>query len=190
MVNIEVRSSKLDKAIATAIKEIGDLRVPYGEMAKEFYRSNRFIFRLKSAGKYAPFSGAKIRTTWVPASQGGRPDLRTRDGNMTPYQWWKSKVVPPKGYPLLKLTGVLESSITDPSDGNAISRITKTKFNIGTKVEYAKFHQTGTKKMPMRPVLFLDGSTGMQPAGISKREEAWVKLLDNYVSRVIAKANK
>jgi phage gpG-like protein len=49
--------------------------------------------------------------------------------------------------------------------------MTNTSMSVGTTVEYAKFHQYGTTKMPKRKIVF-------EPAGFAKKvgadAAAWV----------------
>jgi phage gpG-like protein len=58
----------------------------------------------------------------------------------------------PKPWPLMVRTGSLLRSLTSlfgpPNDIGA------TSATFGTKVEYAKFHQYGTSKMPARKIVF------------------------------------
>jgi phage gpG-like protein len=55
--------------------------------------------------------------------------------------------------------GKLFRSVTTMTSG--ISSISPTKAEFGTNVEYAKFHQYGTRKMPKRKIIF-------EPAGFAK----------------------
>jgi phage gpG-like protein len=64
---------------------------------------------------------------------------------------WKPRKNPAP-WPLMIRTGKLMSSLTSlfgpPNEINA------TSATFGTKVEYAKFHQYGTSRMPARKVVF------------------------------------
>ena len=73
MVKFTVNSLEFDAQVARAIKAVGDLTIPFTEIAKQFYRTNRFIFALKGKGQYPDFKGEK-----------------GEDG-MTPYQRYKQK---------------------------------------------------------------------------------------------------
>jgi phage gpG-like protein len=55
--------------------------------------------------------------------------------------------------------GRLFRSVTTMTSG--ISSISPTKAEFGTNVEYAKFHQYGTRKMPKRKIIF-------EPQGFAK----------------------
>jgi phage gpG-like protein len=55
--------------------------------------------------------------------------------------------------PVLVRTGKLFRSLT-ALDGGAVNMISPKKAEFGTDVEYAKFHQYGTRKMPKRQIIF------------------------------------
>jgi phage gpG-like protein len=56
------------------------------------------------------------------------------------------------GWPLLVKEGILAGSLT--SLEGPPNHITPTSATFGTDVEYAKFHQSGTFKMPSRQIVF------------------------------------
>lgn len=65
------------------------------------------------------------------------------------YSEWKRKNYP--GKQILQRTGALYDSIE--------KEVGPTKGEVGTGVPYAIFHQTGTSKMPARPIIRLKAST-------------------------------
>lgn len=67
----------------------------------------------------------------------------------TAYAEWKRAHAP--GNQILVLTGALKAGITKEVRGS--------KGEVGTAVPYAIFHQTGTSKMPPRPIIRLKSST-------------------------------
>lgn len=170
MVKYRINSEQYDKAVQEALKNVKTLKPVFIQIAREFYKTNRAIFTLQSAGKYTDFKGK-----------------RGRDG-MTAYQRWKNKRVGGNGYPLLKLSGRLEKSITQQG-GEAITEIGDKSVVIGTWVPYGKFHQQpngrGKGIIPYRPFLFLDpATTAVAPDGsLSRRSEAWVRMINQYVAR-------
>lgn len=72
---------------------------------------------------------------------GGLPTGRRWEPRTKPYPW-----------PLMRQSGSLMSSLTSlfgpPNDIDSMSA------TFGTSVEYAKFHQYGTTKMPARKIVF------------------------------------
>jgi phage gpG-like protein len=177
MVKFRVNSEEFDNAVKDALKEVKSLKPVFLGIAREFYKTNRAIFTLQSAGKYPDFKGK-----------------RGKDG-YTNYQRWKvSKIgkgkfnVGANGYPLLKLTGRLEESITVRGSADAFENIQKTFMEIGTKVPYGVYHQqpdTRGRVIPYRPFLFLDpATTAVAPDGsLSRRSEAWTRAIEKYVTR-------
>jgi len=67
------------------------------------------------------------------------------------YGAWKSANFPGAG--TMVRSGNLFRSLTNLTDSTA-NTITKTSATFGTSVEYAKFHQYGTTKMPARKIVF------------------------------------
>lgn len=66
------------------------------------------------------------------------------------YAAWKMARFP--GAPPLVRTGRLFASLTGATD--SYETMTNTSMSIGTTVEYAKFHQYGTTRMPKRKIVF------------------------------------
>lgn len=65
------------------------------------------------------------------------------------YAEWKAVHYP--GKPTLERTGKLKAALTGPG-ANAMRTVTRDSMAFGTVgVEYASFHQTGTRWMPSRP---------------------------------------
>ena len=189
MVTFKVEAQSILTTLEKFGDKVSDLRPPLIQIAREFYKSNKFIFKVQGPGKYTDFVGPKIAQTW---KDPGRPWMRTRDGSMTAYQWAKTEAKWPgvngRGYPLLRASGDLERSITQDGDKNAVKVITKKSLVIGTRVEYGIHHQFGAPKanVPMRKFLFIDASTTIStnPA-LSRRSEAWTKALETYIQRII-----
>lgn len=142
------------KEIEATLREVDDLTVPYTLMIQSWFKSNRAIFSLKGPGKYTDISQA--------------------------YKTRKQKEV---GfvYPILKRSGALAESITNPSDSNSIAKIiNKRTLILGSSIFYGPFHQYGTKHMPARPWVLL-GAEQTAPEEINQRREAWMAILRNWV---------
>jgi phage gpG-like protein len=67
------------------------------------------------------------------------------------YAAWKAVNIP--GAPRMFATGKLFRSLTNMS-AHGVSVITDKSAEFGTSVEYAKFHQYGTTKMPKRKIVY------------------------------------
>lgn len=143
-------------AVQEAIEKTGDLTVPFMLIAKRWFTANKFIFTLKGPGKYV--------------------DLSPK------YKKWKTKK---KGspYPILKLNGYLERSITDPADTNAINYIVnKTTLILGTKVSYASAHQFGipSRNLPARPPILI-GVANSGDLANQREISIWNKILLHHI---------
>lgn len=173
-----LNSKEIDAVIKRARGVVKDLRPAFKVMASDFQKGNRAIFKLQGPGQYADFVGKKVGQTW---KSPGRPDKRTRDPNLTAYQNYKvARGFAPKGYPLLKLSGRLEKSLTRPG-GESILKFGMTNAIFGTSVPYAGFTQNGTSKMPARVSVFLRPGDGA-PDGIAKRRLGrWLNILNDYI---------
>lgn len=155
VIKIEVDpGDEFNRAVKKTIKEVEDLTIPFTLISKSWFQSNKAIFRLKSPGKYA--------------------DLSRNYKNA-------KKAMVGFVYPILKLHGKLEKSITDPTASGAISLIlNKQTLVLGTAVPYAQFHQKGTRFMPARPAVLV-GAEQTAPPELNKRQEIWIETLANYV---------
>ena len=99
-------------------------------------------------------------------------------GNLVPGGWapldrgyaaWKSIHHP--GAKKLIIDGKLFRSVSDLDDP-AVNKIEKRSAQFGTNVEYARFHQYGTTKMPARQIIF-------EPKGFQRDIS---QKIENYVS--------
>ena len=71
------------------------------------------------------------------------------------YAGWKARRLP--GRPTLIRSGELFRSLSELSDPS-VNEINKLSATFGTGLQYAKFHQYGTEKMPKRQILFIPQS--------------------------------
>lgn len=167
----------LRKALRTAAARVSDLTIPLHAISAEWFSSNRFIFQLKGPGKYADLSSKPFFAFWEPAFSGLR---RLYPGGYKEYKGARYGNV----YPILKASGRLAESITNPVHENAISLvINKKDLTLGTNVEYAHFLADGTSRMPARnPVLF--GNEQVAPQALNRRIGIWEERLLDYCEQV------
>ncbi|MBF0315604.1 MAG: hypothetical protein HQK52_19445 [Oligoflexia bacterium] len=162
-VSYSIENDRLfQEAINRAIATTQDLRIPLTLISKDFFKSEQAIWMLQSRGEY--------------------PDLaestkRKRERDQQPY------------YPILYRTGKLKSSMTNPTDYNCINEIINKKMLIiGTRLEYGKYHQRGTSKMPMRKFLFVGPETKKYAQyEIQGRTERWLNILNDFVMKKLKK---
>jgi len=151
-----------DKAFKQAIdrlaKATDDFRIPFGLIAKDFYRDNKKIFSLKGPGLY--------------------PDLSEQ------YKKTKKRQV---GfiYPMLVKSGELAASLLKPNASGSVRTLRKDSIQLGTNTPYAKFHQSDAPrtKLPQRKVVFIDGGPleSSKGASTSGRRERWIAIIDTYI---------
>lgn len=177
-------------ALDKAFKDTADLRIPFRQIARDFYRSEKAIFKLKGPGQYPDFKGTKVGKTW---KNPGRPGARTRDPNLTPYQNYKLKNF---GfiYPLLKATGDLEESLTEGGSGS-ILKIDSDSLTIGTTIPYANYHQQdspdkGNRVMPTRKFLFIGPESRFANNNQRGRLDRWLKIINRHVEKTLLKRSK
>lgn len=159
-----------------------DLRIPFGQIVKDFHRSEKAIFQLKGPGQYPDFKGKKVKETWKTP---GNPAMRTRAGELTAYQNFKKRAA---GfvYPLLKFSGKLEDSVTGEGSGSIVE-IGKQTLAIGTSVRYGVYHQSDDtrSKIPLRKFLFV-GPESVKYASnkdLTGRLERWNNILNTFILR-------
>jgi len=79
--------------------------------------------------------GGYVGEAWAPLSPG--------------YARWKARHTADKG--ILQLRGRLYGSLIESQHPDHVFRDGPSFMEVGTRVPYAKFHQTGTRRMPRRP---------------------------------------
>lgn len=157
---------KVARAIDRAIKAGVDLTIPFAIIAKDFYKSRKAIFLLSGPGGY--------------------PDLNEK------YKVRKQKAVG-FTYPILKLTGRLEKSVTDEQSPDNVTRIDPESLDMGTTVEYADAHQQeGPKKsgkMPLRKFLFIGPeSVKFADSEISGFPKRALNTLNSHILRTLGES--
>ena len=68
------------------------------------------------------------------------------------YKRWKDIVAP--GMPILVLSGKMKASLVGRT-GDTIEQFRPSSVTLGTRIRYAGYHQTGTRRMPARPPIVL-----------------------------------
>lgn len=188
-VSYKVENDKqFQKTIDDAFKEVSDLRVPFKNILRQFYQSRKAIFKLKGAGQYSPFKGPKIGETRngplvlrKPSTK--RKPIPSSADKLTKYEYYK-KLKYGFTYPLLKASGDLEKSITDPNDSNAKQIISPDSLVMITTIPYANYHQQdnpdgGNSVMPTRKFFFIGGETSSS----NRQLERYIKIIQDYVTK-------
>jgi phage gpG-like protein len=143
------------KAVAKAIKEVDDLTIPFTLITKSWFQSNKAIFALKGPGKYTDLSEV----------------YKDEKQNAVGFV-----------YPILKRSGALARSITQPGGDSIAKIINKTTLVLGSKDKKAAFHQKGMGNLPIRPVVMI-GAEQTAPPELNQRRALWIKTIVDYVAQ-------
>lgn len=148
-------------AVQRAAKAIGDLTVPLGFIAIDFYKSEQAIFKLQSPGQYPDFKN-------------GGPQSR--------YAQLKQKKVGFK-YPLLVRTGRLATSLLGKGNAGNVTQISRISLTVGTTVPYGIYHQSDKARpvMPLRKFLFIGPESTFATNEQKGRLDRWTKILNSFV---------
>jgi phage gpG-like protein len=139
---------QLDRTLARFVNALEDARPAWEALADRFARTEARQFRTEGG-----FSGG-----WAPLSQ--------------EYAAWKGRHYP--GKPILEREGDLKRSLTRRPFG--VEVIEPGFMLVGSDVEYGRWHQQGTDRMPRRrPVEFTEGE-----------RRTWVRLLQRFIVTGVA----
>lgn len=110
-----------------------NLAPAFHTIGRMFRQSRKSIFKLKSPGGYYPLSPR--------------------------YEQWKKRNPKSKArpFPILKLSGDLEKSVTSVGHPNNVNIVLPRQFAFGTNLWYAKYHNSQKKprrKIPLRMFIF------------------------------------
>lgn len=155
----EIKNDVLfERALERAASVTTDLTLPLTQIAQDFYKSEKAIFKLKGPGQYPDIK---------PATK----NVKFRDFGFR--------------YPILKRTGRLEKSVTTPSSPDSIFRIVKKRtLFLGTSVPYGVFHQSDDPRtiIPLRKFLFIGPEAKKFARGpTAGRPGRWLNILNQHV---------
>ena len=117
--------AQFDRAFSRFSEGLKDLRPLWEPLAQEFYRIEDEQFASE---------GAHSGNPWKPLSP--------------KYQQWKEKHIP--GPMILELTNKLKLSLTYKGNSAHVRQEDLLTLTLGSSLPYAKYHQTGTRRMPAR----------------------------------------
>lgn len=143
---------QLVRGLSRFADDVKDLREPFREIVKEFHKIEQKQFQ--SEGGYG--SGG-----WAPLSP-RTVELKQRAG-------FPDKILVRERFLIESLTGETPWSITE---------VRPLEMRVGSKLEYARFHQKGTGAMPARPVIDLTEGDKM----------TFMKTIQRYLVNQIGRA--
>lgn len=133
-----------------------DLRIPFSAIGQHWFQGNRAIFSLRGPGQYTDLA------------ESTKKEKQRKVGFV---------------YPILKRTGALEKSITNPRDQNAIYEPGKQVLILGSRIPYGIYHQSSgpRTRLPYRPFVFVGPETPYATQDQKKRPQVWLEILNDYV---------
>ena len=168
-----------DKTFSAALDKLAkvtdDFRIPLALIGADFYRSERIIFQLKSAGLFQDLAPATGKNGNPTTTSNYKETKRKKLGFIYPILVGKNRR--------------LSASLLSPNAAGSVYRLGSKTLVIGTDIDYAVFHQSDEKprrKIPQRKFLFISGGEDevAKDSRITGRIERWVNLIDNYVKQV------
>ena len=194
VLEIDVDPSKeFKRTLVLASQQSKDLRTPFREITASFFKTNKALFKGKNKqGYFTDLSERPLYAFWL--KDDDKAVVKNNDSKFFPggYKDLKKKT---HGfvYPILKASGRLEESLTNPKDADALeSVVNKNILILGTRVPYATWLQEGTKKMPKRPFLvFGNENEGFaKTTTVKRRFQRWKELLEIYCADTLRKGKK
>jgi phage gpG-like protein len=150
--------AEFQKQINDAVEKVGDLRIAFTLIAKDWRNSNIAQFSLQGTGLYPPLSKK--------------------------YSERKKKKTP--SAPILVASGRLRDSVTGGVNSDSIQEIKKDSLMIGTLVPYGIYHQSDRprRKIPLRKFLFIGPESPQAALSIrTGRLQRWVSIIEAETAR-------
>ena len=179
MINVSIDVGQEIKDVLARAKEAGvNLTVPFTSIAKSWFKANKSIFAGQGPGQYPDYGGLT-------------PD-KIVYGNITRRVLYKNRKFEKFGfvYPMMRASGKLERSLTDPADSNSVNLIVNgTALYLGTKVEYAPYHQAdgARTRMPLRPIVFM-GAEQIAPTELKSAYNRFFQIMDDAIQQKLDQA--
>lgn len=171
---------KFQKSLDALGRYTSDFRIPFRLIASDFYRSQRKLFTLKSAGLYHPLGGFNYaRREWNGLTR--RENAENEKERRTGHAWAPI---------LFGETGNLRDSTLSKNHKNSIFFVGRQELQIGSNVPYGKYHQSDKKprtKIPQRKFIFIDGGPAdrSRDSSINGRRERWKKIIQTHIKQIV-----
>lgn len=159
-----------------------DFTIPFKIISSDFYRSQKQLFMLQSAGMYDDLSTKPFIAKW----QNKRKYGALYSGGYKEYKQVNLGFT----YPILVgATKVLATSTLGPKNLYSKWSLNSKQLTIGSSVPYGKYHQSDEprKKIPQRKFIFIDGGKGdtSKGSGINGRRERWLSIIDEHIKQLL-----
>lgn len=176
---------KNDEVFRRGLKRLAattdDFRIPFGLIGRHWYKGNKKIFALKSAGLYPDFGGFEPNKTTTLKGRTVSRRVAAKFRKLKKYGFV---------FPLLKASGATEKSLTSKSGSGAVFFAGRQSLIMGTSIPYVKFHQSDRKprlQLPQRKVIFISGGPAEKAKDslVSGRLEAWLNIINDHISQLL-----
>jgi phage gpG-like protein len=137
-----VNSESVDEALEGFQESLADQQPALAAIADDF--------REMIAEQFASQGGAE-GTPWAPLAPS---TLRRRRASPS----------------ILYATGALLRSLTEPGAAGHVAELEDQSLTLGTRLPYALYHQTGTRRLPARPIIVLSEARAERWTEIVRRE--------------------
>jgi phage gpG-like protein len=170
-------------AFDASLKQLGkvtsDFRIPLRIIASDFYRSQKKLFTLQSAGLYPPLGGNNFSVIEANGLT-RRRNAEDRKEKLTGHPWAPI---------LFGKSGDLRDSTLTKNHRFSVFFLGRQELQIGTNVPYGKFHQSDEPRrvMPDRKFVFIDGGPADRSAdsNINGRRERWTNIIEDHIKQLV-----
>jgi len=167
------------KEFQSALNRLGaqthDLRIPFRLIASDWYRSNKRLFTLKSAGLYQDLAPARGIEGNPSTTSNYKRVKELRQGSAYPILVGESKD--------------LSRSILSKSAAFSIFNLAYNLLEMGSSVPYGPYHQSDEprSKIPQRKFIFIDGGPAdkSQDSSINGRRERWLNIINDHIKQLV-----
>lgn len=174
--NWELQNQK-DFALALRRYEqvASDFRPAFIAIASDFYRSNRKLFTLQSAGLYQDLAPVPSGTPPTTSNYKDQKAARSRTGSPYPI--------------LVGETRRLSQSILGRNNRDSVFFLGRKELIMGTSTPWAKYHQSDDPRrvIPQRKIIFIDGGPAdkSKDSSIAGRRERWLNIINDQIIQKI-----
>jgi HK97 gp10 family phage protein len=174
-----ITPKEFQKRLLKIANKTKDLSGPLRTIGQAWFQSNKSLFKRSGPGRFVDLSTKPFIVRWRSKA------YEYGDVVHGGYKEYKKKEHGKDPYPILRLFGRLEKSITDSKSSEAIFKVGKLSLILGTKTPYAGFLHYGTRKMKARPFV-LYGNEQVRPEPWNKNDvnvrlALAIKSIEKYV---------
>lgn len=179
-ITAQIDKRRFEDRLRRLVRKADNLAPAFLTISKMFRQSRKSIWQLKSAGGYKDLSPQYKK--WKTKTK----RIFHQDSYWGTGRMMRNKARP---YPILKLSGELEKSVTQKNHPNNVTIITKNSMALGTSMWYAKFHNSDKARgiMPLRKFIFWGPEAPRTMRNRTDETKNFAKralnVIENYITR-------